>query len=119
MIDSNWKDVGSRELLPIEKDNYGVALSLQPGYEVDPVRGIKSPGEGPIVVPEVLLVGQDGREYKLSFGGARRYRDEIFANFKFDGTLPKTGFSGVRLRSEKPLPLKRVVWSGYNTRDLP
>lgn len=120
VITSEWKEVGTADLLRVEKDNQYIALLLEPPFEDDmPARGIKTP-EGTIVNPEIILVDEEGNEYPLSFGGSRYFEGKNFVNYRYGRGLPiGKKYSKVRIRSEIPLPVKQILWSGYNTKDLP
>jgi hypothetical protein len=119
VISSEWKEIGTPDLLRVEKDNHYISLLLEPPFEDDtPAGGIKTP-EGTIINPEIRLVDSEGNEYPLRFGGARGFKDKNFVNYRYDSSLPAKKYSKVMIRSTTPLPLKQILWSGYNTKDLP
>jgi hypothetical protein len=119
-ITSEWMEVGGRSSLEIKKENHYVSILLMPPFDADPyARGIKTP-EGKIINPEVLLLDQNGNEYQMMFAGSRRSENDVFVNYRSESGLPPGKvFKSVRLRSTEPLPVKQILWSGYDTKDLP
>ena len=120
VITSEWQEIGTPDLLRVEKDNQYISLLLEPPFEDDtPARGIKTP-EGTIINPDIRLVDDEGKEYPLRFGGARGSKAKNFVNYRYEPALPadKT-YTKVLIRSTYTIPLKQILWSGYDTKDLP
>jgi hypothetical protein len=120
VIAPEWKEVGTPDLLKVEKDNQYISLLLESPFEDDTrAGGIKAP-DGTIIKPEIRLVDDEGREYSLHYGGARRFEDGVFVNYRYEANLPPDKhFAKVIIRSAASIPLRQILWSGYNTKDLP
>lgn len=120
IISSDWKEIESIGRIKIEKDNQFISIVLEPPLEPDTGKGgIKTPN-GQVLNPEIKLVDADGEEYSFTYYGGRRTNDKVMANYKYKGILPLDKiYSKVRIRSDFPIKAKQILWSGYNTKDLP
>lgn len=121
LITPEWKTLEATKTVAADKDINFISIGVALPFEAFSIRdGIKSP-EGTIINPEIILVDMDGVEYDFARkAGARRYQGYDFANYKYDGDLPRNKkFTKILLRSSVPIPTTRIQWSGYNIKDLP
>lgn len=122
LITTEPKEVVSSKLT-VEKENQFVGLVLESNYEEDLPRGIKMPN-GEIVTPEIKLIDNKGKEYLLKFDSAVNPASDgsQIAQFSYLGgynTLPiGKSFEKIVLKCEKPIKIKRIIWSGYDTNDM-
>jgi len=119
LITSEWIEVGSKDTLKIEKDVHYLSIVLKPKYELDMVnKGIKTP-EGGLIKPEIILVDSKGGKKPLTVSGGRRAGNNVYVNFGHEKEIPADlKYSKIMIRSDKPLPVNKLIWSGYNIRDL-
>lgn len=120
LISSEWKEIDTQNLIKIEKDNHFVSILLEPSFEANtPKGGILIPS-GEIVNPEIKLVDEDGNEYLLTYKGSRgKENGKEIANYGYKGSLPIDKiYKKVLLRSDYPIKAKKILWSGYDAKDL-
>lgn len=119
LITEERQEIESQNRLKIEKDNHYISIMVEPPLEAFAVRnGIKTP-EGEIANPEIYLIDEEGVEYLLTHSGSRRYEGNEFANYAYESGLPpKNKYTKIFLSSKIPVKAKKIIWSGYNSRDL-
>ena len=118
LITTDRKILEAKGLVVADKDVNIIAVGVAPPFKAfDAKNGIRTP-DGQIVNPEIILVDAEGDEYPLKYKGARLFKDYDFANYKYVGPKGKK-FEKVLLRSDVPIPATRILWSGYNIKDLP
>jgi hypothetical protein len=122
-IMSEWKEVGTQNELQIEKDYNYISFQIEPPLEIwmdgaDASKwGIKIPG-GTVINPEIRIIDAEGKEYPLFFAGSRKAGADEFANYHYEGNLPINRiYQKVRLRSDSPMTVKAILWSGYDQSD--
>ena len=118
LINSDWTEINT-ENLKVEKDNQFISLLLDPKFKADSTnQAIKLP-DGRTVNPEIKLIDGNGKEYAFTYSGSRRSENNEYANYKFQGEFfPDQKFEKVKLRSSNPIETQKIIWSGYNTKDL-
>jgi hypothetical protein len=119
VISFDWKEIDTKNLAKIEKDKHYISILLEPPFEADtPEGGIKSP-TGEIINPEIKLVDSEGNEYSLIYIGSRRYQNGEYANYGYLPSLPVDKiYKKVLVRSNKPIKVQKIIWSGYDIKDL-
>ena len=120
VVTPEWKNIGNSDLLRIEKENNYISVLLEPQFQVDiKERGIRTP-EDSIINPEIKLVDNEGNEYQLVFGGGRSFENQNFINYNFGVPLPVVkSYSNVLIRSNNQIRVKQILWTGYDSKDLP
>lgn len=120
LIDAEPLIIESNGRLRILKDKQFISIVLDNPLELDTSgKGIKLPN-GEVINPYISLRDQDGVNYDLDYAGGRRVEGEMIANYSFKESFPyDTEYKSVTLRSDTPILVKRVLWSGYDIRDLP
>lgn len=119
LISSEWKNINSQNLIKADKEINYISILLEPPFETDtPKGGIKN-ADGKIINPEIKLLDEDGKEYLLNYSGSRHYENGDYANYRYDTTLP-TGkiYEKVLVRSDFPINARKIIWSGYDVKDL-
>jgi hypothetical protein len=122
LITSDEKEIDIKNLVKIEKDINYISILLEPSYETITFSdggGIRIP-TGEVVNPEIKLVDEDGKEYLLAYGGSRSSapRNE-YANYRYEVDLPvDKKYEKVLIRSDIPIKTQKIIWTGYNARDL-
>lgn len=119
LISSEWKNINSQKLIKADKEINYISILLEPPFEADtPKNGIKD-ADGKIINPEIKLIDENGKEYLLNYSGSRRYENSNYANYSCDEGLP-TGkiYEKVLFRSDFPIKAQKVIWSGYDVKDL-
>lgn len=120
VITSEWIEVGDKNSLTIEKDVYYLSILLKPSFEIDLInKGIKTP-DGVLLKPEIILVDSKGEKKPLAFSGGRRAGSNVYVNFGHEKEIPtEINYSKIMIRNDKPLPVNKLLWAGYNIKDLP
>jgi hypothetical protein len=116
-ISSSWLEIVPKEPLRAEQVVQQVVL-----YVRKPVKQARDSWElilpdGSQTIPEVELVDQDGRTYYLTEPSAIASpgSDEAFQRGFGAWQLPKDKvYRLVRLRSDKPIPVSKIVWRSYD-----
>ena len=119
VISSEWREIDARNLAKIEKDKHYISILLESSFKADTDKGgIKSP-DGEIINPEIKLVDSEGNEYSLIYIGSRRYRNGEYVNYGYRPNLPGDKiYEKVLVRSNKPIKVQKIIWSGYDIKDL-
>ncbi|MFN0139120.1 MAG: hypothetical protein ACKVQW_03400 [Pyrinomonadaceae bacterium] len=118
-ITSEWKEVGTQKELKVEKDYHYISLQIEPPLEAATTKwGIKVPG-GEIVNPKISVIDVEGKEYPLVITGQAGGGPSEIIYYTCEGGLPinKT-YQKVKLRSDFPITVKTIFWSGYDQSDL-
>jgi len=121
LISQDWKPLETTEQIIADKDINLISIGVALPFKAFGIRrGISTP-DGEIVNPEIILVDMDGVEYDFARKeGSLRYQGYEFANYKYEGDLPRNKkFIEILLRSSVSIPTTRIQWSGYNIKDLP
>ncbi|MCY7377573.1 MAG: hypothetical protein LH472_16570 [Pyrinomonadaceae bacterium] len=121
LITSDGKEINIKNLVKIEKDINYISILLEPSDETITFNGgggIRIPS-GEIVNPEIKLLDEDGKEYLLAYGGSRHYGNNEYANYRYQVDLPvDKKYEKVLIRSDIPIKSQKIIWSGYNAKDL-
>lgn len=122
-ITSEWTEIGTPNELKVRKDYQYISLQIEPPLKAHTIgdatkSGIQIPG-GAVVNPEIRIIDVEGNEYPLIYGGHHGGGPSEFVNYKHEGNLPinKT-YKKVEVRSDYPLNVKAVFWSGYDQSDI-
>jgi hypothetical protein len=120
-IGPEWLEITPRRPLTGDREIQEIVLWIEA-----PVRPSAEPlgcllPDGSLVVPEVELVGEDGKIYRL-----HDYGDTIYPTIRdhFDGRLYNLdlphgrSYRTVRLRCDQQIPVKKIVWRCYNPWDV-
>jgi len=115
-ITPDWKEIDIRGIAKIERDRQMVGIRLQDPYEIDFEAGVLRNGTGQVIEPEVRLVTDKGKIYRMYFGNARgkhlaNYRPEVLLS---DDEIPDK----LQIRCNTPFQVSRVLWTTYNIKDL-
>jgi hypothetical protein len=115
-IGSEWIEINPSSSLRVERDNNYIGLVLEPPFKTPyGSHGVETP-DGKIVNPEISLADEDGNKYALVYSGAG---GEEVSRYKYRGDLPRDKpFKKVLLRSDFPIKVKEILWSGYDNKDL-
>ena len=123
-ITSEWKEVGTPNELKVDKKYNYISLQIAPPLEAYTVgggstkSGIKIPS-GEVVNPEIRIIDVEGKEYPLFYSGHRGGGAFEFVNYEFEGNLPiDKKYQKVKLRSDVPLTIKKIFWSGFDQSDM-
>ncbi len=120
VIDSQWKEIHPPEPLRVEKEHQFVSIGVTRS-EFTRGRGVTS-SNGKTANPEIKLISTDGSEYALEYRSSRLqpgiFGTIEYAEYEKKGGLPKSlAIEKVLLRSDDPISAKRVLWSGYDSKD--
>ena len=121
-ISNEWLEIKPKEPLnPERKVQYIYVLTPQPFQPDNRSWGIRFP-DGSVVVPEVQLIDQYGKLYNLkasAFSLKDRTRADVISGIGFHTQdLPQDRvYTTVRLRSDKPVEVSRIIWRCYDPRD--
>ena len=118
-ITSEWKEIGTRNDLKVEKKYHYISLQIEPPLKAAKTKwGIIVPG-GEIVTPEIRIIDIEGKEYSLAITGNSGGGPSEIIDYEYEGNLPidKT-YQKVRLRSDYPMTVKAVFWSGFDQSDM-
>ena len=115
-LSSEWIEITPDKPLKPEREYQQIVLSLSEPFLGDfEAKGVRLL-DGSIITPQVQLVDQNGDTFDLKYGGFRGRMNIYYSNFD---QLPKDReYRTVRIRSEKPINCKRILWSCYYQRDL-
>ena len=109
----DWRNVALSKLVTSKWDVQAIYVSVRTKHEssVNPL-GIRL-GYGSTFVPEIQLVGQNGRIEQFRFVGFNN-SDLVFQN---DHIARGTSFSELRIRSAEPLVSGQLRWISYMPQD--
>lgn len=115
-ISSDWIEITPDKPLKPTRDVQMITIALEPPFQGEfEAKAIRTP-DGSLVQPQVQLVDQNGNTFELNYGGFRGRMAMDFSNFD---KLPKDReYKTVRIRSDKPINCKKILWSCYNWKDL-
>ena len=116
LLESEWQTLAATEPLEVTRRKQSVLLEIKPPVEADTVTWSLRLPDGSHAAPEVLLIGTDGHEYPLmqrSFLGSTRYKSMMLV-CSGESFSRGTTFREVRLRSNRPVTITRVVWACSN-----
>ena len=119
LISSEWKNINSQNLIKADKEINYISILLEQPFETDTSKsGIKNV-DGKIINPEIKVIDKEGKEYLLNYGGSRHNENGDYANYRYAATLP-TGkiYEKVLVRSDFPISARKVIWNGYDVKDL-
>jgi hypothetical protein len=106
--------------MQVEKDNQYLTLAVSAPLDVDGYTQALTLPDGTIIRPEVVLVTDEGKEVVLKYLSSRSKGSLRYANFGDPTQTPKgKHFSSVKIRSDPPIHVQQVLWSGYNSADQP
>lgn len=116
-IGPKWLEITPARSLTADREIQEIILWVEA-----PVRPSANPlacllPDGSLVTPEVELVGDDGKIYKLAAFGETVYpriKDHFDATLR-DLELPRgKTYRTVRIRCEQEIPVKKILWRCYN-----
>ena len=120
VIEPEWKEITPESPLPVEREYQYVRISVKEPFDAFAARGIETP-VGEVVNPEIMLIGEnENRTYQLVWKGAdREPLGGEYVNYGVENSLPKhLKVSKVFIRSDVPIPTKKINWSVFNWRDV-
>ena len=118
LISTEWMEIAPQEPLKPERELHEVIIWLPNPYSTDRKSEQKNPTDLS-AIPEVQLVDQNGNVLNLKVSS----RDHTSIGFSFRDeshreVLPKDRvYRAIRLRSDKPIEVKSIVWRCYNPWD--
>ena len=77
-------------------------------------RGIRLP-DGSLTIPEIQLIDSDGNAHKLEYSG---FRGDELIRFALPEQSTIKEYRGIRIRSDKPINCKEIIWSCFNLKDV-
>ena len=114
-LTSEWTEITPEKPLKPERQQQEIVLYLaEPFFGDFEAKGVRGP-DGSIVHPEVQLVDTNGRTYDLKYFG---FRGHELIRFTLKDQLKGKEFRTVRIRSEKPIRCKEILWSYLNWKDV-
>jgi len=122
-INDEWQDLEFNKPLIVEKENQFISIVLEPPFEAEITKkGIKMPS-GEITQPEIKLIDLYDREYNLALLSSRGgERGNNIANYGYKNGYKVfpfgSKFKKIKIRSDKEVDTKQILWSGYNATDL-
>ena len=118
-ITSEWKEIGTQDELKIEKKYHYISFQIEPPLKAATTKwGIVVPG-GEVVTPEVRIIDVEGNEYALAITGRSGGGPNEIIDYEYEGNLPINKiYQKVRLRSDHPMTVKAIFWSGYDQSDM-
>ncbi|SRR6266478_3794943 len=112
---SEWTEITPEKPLKPERQQQEIVLYLAEPFSGDfEAKGVRLP-DGSIVHPEIQLVDASGRIYDLKYYG---FRGHELIRFTLKDQLNGKEFRTVRIRSEKPIHCKEVIWSYFDWKDV-
>lgn len=114
-LTSEWTEITPEKPLKTERQQQEIVLYLAEPFSGDfEAKGVRL-ADGSIVHPEVQLVDTSGRTYDLKYYG---FRGHELIRFTLKDQLKGKEFRTVRIRSEKPIHCKEIIWSYFNWGDV-
>ena len=117
-LSSDWLEIAPKEPLKPEREIHEVIVFFPNPYMINSQGGQQSP-TGIVAIPEIQLVDQSGKVFNLAVSSQGEtaigysFRDESHQE-----VLPKDRtYRAIRLRSDKPVDVERIVWRCYNPWD--
>lgn len=124
VINSEWTEIRPPEPLRVEKENQFVSIGVvSPSSLNARGKGIASP-DGKVATPEIKVISTDGVEYPMTYLEGRivggLFETIEYASYGYKNGLPKSiKIEKILLRSDVPIPARKILWSGFNWKDLP
>jgi hypothetical protein len=123
-LSSDWREIKPEKPLEIERQVQYLYVHTAETFPINSTSGFREIrlADGSTVRIEAELIDEQGRSYPLepsSFSLADRTRTDIGSGVGFNyRDLPRDrAYSVVRLRSNKPIQLSKVIWRNYNQWD--
>ena len=115
-ISTEWLEITPEKPLKPEKDEQQVGLYLEGPFSspLDAPDGVRV-ADASVVTPEVELVDTEGNVIRLEWSGTRGTRILSF------GLLKKLGgreYRTVRIRADKPIKCKEILWTNIEWKYL-
>jgi len=119
-VSTEWTDINTQGITEVRKDHQYVSLALEQPYFIDKQTGLIKTPKGEVAHPEVRILDDNGKEWPLVHHTDRYYGNLQYAEYGYpDGLQMGAKFVKVRIRSDIPITVRVVVWSGYNAADQP
>lgn len=110
-----WTEITVETPLKPERDVQAVLLYLEDPYIGEfEGKGVRLP-DGSLVKPEVQLVDVVGNTYTLKYYG---FFGRKLIIYTLRDQLAGRDYRAVRVRSDKPIRCKEIIWRCYYTRDI-
>jgi hypothetical protein len=114
-LTSEWLEISADPPLKPEQEEHEIALYLEEPFGRDlEAKGVRL-ADGSVITPEIQLIDQDGKSYDLKYYGKRGPQ---LIEFTLRGQLDGKIYPKVRIRSEKPITCKAILWSNWNLKDI-
>ena len=119
-IGPDWIEIQPSGTLSVEKEVQYVAVDVAPPFDAWKANGITAPS-GQLVNPEIKVISVDGNEYEMTYYGADSVagfpNGHVYADFA-NGRLKKgEKIQKLMIRSDTPIPVKEIRWSGFDWKD--
>jgi hypothetical protein len=121
VITDQWQAIEVKNLLPpLSQDRNSIYIAAPSSYETfDFKRGIVVP-DGTVIEPEVEAIDTNGEIHFFKRTGARRTSSYEMATYNPYPELEKgIQIERIRIRSNREIRVPVVLWSTYDTKDLP
>jgi len=110
-----WTEIVVTPPLQPERDEHDIVLYLEEPFGRDlQAKGVRLP-DGSVITPDIQLIDSDGKTYDLTYVG---HRGPQLVRFTLRGRLDNREYQKVRIRSEKPVKCKEIIWSNWNWKDI-
>jgi hypothetical protein len=114
-LSSEWMEISVDPPLKPDREEHDIVLYLEEPFGRDlETKGVRLP-DGSVITPEIQLIDQDGKSYDLKYYGKRGPQ---LIEFTLRGQLDGKVYPKVRVRSEKPITCKAILWSNWNWKDI-
>jgi len=114
-IGTEWTDITPSQPLKVERERQEIVLYLEKPFVGDFIaRGIRLP-DGSLTIPEIQLIDSDGNAHKLEYSG---FRGDELIRFALPEQSTIKEYRGIRIRSDKPINCKEIIWSCFNLKDV-
>jgi hypothetical protein len=123
LIGPEWKEIRPSEPLIVEKENQFVSIIVSPPFSAfSKANGITGPN-GEVITPEIRVICSDGTEYPMTYLRSTLkpglFGSIEYASYGFKDGLPKSvKIVKIILRSDVPIPAKKVLWTGFDWKDV-
>ena len=121
LISSEWTEIVAKKPFRVERQIQIIVLDLDKSIDLQKEGWGIVLSDGSVVTPEVELVDQEGKTYRLEVPSAWfspstgvKYREFSSKNELPNGKI----FQAVRIRSDKPVRCNRIFWRCYNMWDV-
>ena len=114
-VTSEWMQITLDKPLKPERDVQVIMLYLEEPYVGDfEAKAVRLP-DGTLVQPEVQLLDTAGKTYTLKYYG---FFGRKLIMFTLPDELMGRDYSTVRLRSDKPIRCKEIIWRCFYWREI-